>query len=91
MNDFDFLLRRTILDGSQFDNLIPASECQKIDSGNGNTELSMEWIKEMSLEFHPQMQKVAKVLQKQKNQNLNLLIFKFQMDRRFIFKNTVSF
>jgi len=64
MNDFDFLLHRTILDGSQYDSLIPASECQKIDSGNGNTELSMEWIKEMSLEFYPQMQKVAKVLQK---------------------------
>lgn len=65
MNDFDFLLHRTILDGNQFDSLIPASKCQKIDSGNGNTELSMEWIKEVSLEFYPQLQKVAKVLQKE--------------------------
>lgn len=65
MNNFDFLLHREILDGNQFENLIPASACKKIESGTGNTELSMQWIKEVALEFYPQMQKVAKILQKE--------------------------
>lgn len=58
------VLQRIILDGGQFNNLIPASSCQTVRTGKGNTDVSMRMIKEVIQEYSNQFAKVAKVLQK---------------------------
>lgn len=64
MSVYDFMLHRELLDGKEFDKLIPKAFMVSTEAGNGGTDLSMKLIKEVSDEFSWQMEDVAKVLQK---------------------------
>jgi hypothetical protein len=64
MSEIDFLLRRDILDGSKYDDLIPESNCEVTNLGEGMTDYSVkkmaEWVQLKA--WH--MQKVAPLLKR---------------------------
>lgn len=62
--DFDILLQRTILSGSEYDALIPKTLCKGTSIGNGDTDFSLRKMKEVIEKFNFQTEKIAHKFQK---------------------------
>lgn len=62
--DFDILLQRTILYGSEYDALIPKTLCKGTSIGNGDTDFSLRKMKEVIEKFNFQTEKIAHKFQK---------------------------
>lgn len=62
MNDFDIMLWRPVQDGKQFENLMPQSSCNRVGSGSGNTDFSIQEMKAVIIDHNSQTEKIAKVL-----------------------------
>lgn len=61
--DINSYLYRPLLDGKQFQNLIPVSHCKKTDVGIGHTDHSITKMKAVIEEYSWQMESVAQVLE----------------------------
>jgi hypothetical protein len=64
-------LQRNVLDGKEFQSLIPFSECKKVLLGKGNTDFSIEQIANWIITHHKQAIAISKKLERK---NLALTI-----------------
>lgn len=62
--DFDILLQRTLLSGSEYDTLIPKTFCKGTSVGNGDTDFSLRKMKEVIEKFNFQTKEIAHKFQK---------------------------
>lgn len=60
--DINKLLHRNVLDGSEYDALVPHSDCVQSDMGNGMTDHSVKVMAEMVYNTFQDMEKVAPLL-----------------------------